>query len=132
MGESLGTYFFRDAMEISIEIHIFRHREIFIKAEFLRHIAEFRLKRRRFSYHIVPENGKGSSGRRHKAANETHERRFPGAVGPDESGNAAGAHGEGDRRKGENRCFPRQGKFFREGRRSDDGVVFLLHIKAPP
>ena len=67
-------------MEVGIEIHVFLYGEIFIKTEFLWHVAEFVLHCLRLFGNIFAENGKASLSRKHKPCHKAHERRFSGAV----------------------------------------------------
>ena len=77
MGEALPAQGFVDAVEIRIEVHVLRHGEIFVEAEFLGHIAELRLKRRRVLDRVAAEDGECPGGGRHQAAEKAHEGRLP-------------------------------------------------------
>jgi hypothetical protein len=92
-----------DAAEIGVEVEILAHRQVLVEAEALRHVGGERVNRRRFSDRAEAAHGDRALVRQQQPADKAKERRFPGAVGPDEPGDAAGLDRGGeavDRRHG--------------------------------
>ena len=94
MREALRAQFLRHAVQVGIEVQVLLHRQVFVEAEFLRHVAQEVLHRLRMLCHIQPDDGKLSCGLRHQAANQPHQRRLAGAIRPDERRKPAFWHRE--------------------------------------
>ena len=80
--------------EVGVEANVFIDGEVFIKPEALRHVAEMVLG----SFRIMNNIEAGDAGRplirRHDAREHAQCGRFPGAVGPDQTKDFAGAYVE--------------------------------------
>jgi hypothetical protein len=81
-------------VQIGVEVEVFLHAQIFIEAEFLRHVANTVLDGLRLVGDLDPEDRQRSGGGGHQPRDQADKRRLTGAVGADEGGERAGPHVE--------------------------------------
>ena len=78
------------------EAEIFRHRQIRIKTEFLRHITKLGTDGLAVAPDVVTVNERAPAGRLGETAEHADRRGFSGAVGPEKAEDIPGGNGHGD------------------------------------
>jgi hypothetical protein len=92
-GEALAAHILRHAVEVGVEVEVLLHAQVFVEAEALWHVADAVLHGLRLARDVVTEDVQGSLVDREQPGHHPQQRRLAGAVGADQRGELAFAHG---------------------------------------
>jgi hypothetical protein len=84
-GIACRAHFFRNTLQVRVEIEVFLHAKVFVKTETLRHVAERGLYLQRVARRVESQGGDASCIGHQQSGREAHEGGFAGAVRTDQA-----------------------------------------------